>query len=56
MPVKVHPKTREKIRAGSRIDLEDAMIAGIAKAHRETMVTRNVRRFEGIEGVTIERY
>ena len=46
----------DKIKAGSKIDPEDAMIAGIARVHRETIVTRNVRHFEGIEGVTIERY
>ena len=46
----------DKIRKGSRIDPEDAMIAGIAKAHGEKIVTRNVRHFEGIEGVTTESY
>ena len=46
----------EKIKAGFRIDPEDAMIAGIAKIRGETIVTRNVKHFEGIQGVTIESY
>lgn len=46
----------EKIKAGSKIDPEDAMIAGIAKVRNETIVTRNVKHFEGIQGVTIESY
>jgi len=32
------------------------MIAGIAKANKEKIVTRNTRHFQGIEGVTIEPY
>jgi predicted nucleic acid-binding protein len=46
----------EKTRSGSKIDPEDAMIAGIAKANNEKIVTRNTRHFEGIEGVLIEPY
>ena len=46
----------DKMKMGSRIDPEDAMLAGIAKAHGERIVTRNVRHFEGIEGVILESY
>ena len=46
----------DKVKAGSKIDPEDAMLAGIAKAHKETILTRNIRHFEAIEGITIERY
>ena len=45
-----------KIKTGFRIDPEYAMLAGIAKVHRENMVTRNIRHFEGIEGVSVEVY
>lgn len=46
----------EKMQSGSKMDPEDAMIAGIAKANNEKIVTRNTRHFQGIEGVTIESY
>ena len=46
----------EKLKAGFRIDPEDAMLAGIAKVRGEIILTRNVRHFSGIEGVKIERY
>jgi len=46
----------DKIKTGSRIDPEDAMLAGIAKVHGERIVTRNIRHFKGIEGVIIESY
>jgi tRNA(fMet)-specific endonuclease VapC len=46
----------EKMRSGSKIDPEDAMIAGIAQVHNERIVTRNVKHFQGIAGVTIEPY
>ena len=42
--------------AGSRIDPEDAMLAGIAKVHGETIITRNVKHFSGLEGITVEGY
>jgi len=45
---------REK--AGLRIDPEDAMIAGIAKTRNERVITRNIKHFSGIEGITIETY
>jgi predicted nucleic acid-binding protein len=46
----------EKTRSGSKMDPEDAMIAGIAKANNKKIVTRNTRHFQGIEGATIEKY
>lgn len=46
----------EKIKAGSNVDPEDAMLAGIAKVHGEAIITRNVKHFAGIEGVTVECY
>jgi len=45
-----------RVRAGSQIDPEDAMIAGVAKVRGETILTRNLRHFSGIEGVTVEGY
>ena len=46
----------EKSKAGSKIDPEDAMIAGIAKVAGETIITRNVKHFSDVEGVTTETY
>ncbi len=46
----------ERIRAGVRIDPEDAMLAGIAKTRAEKVLTRNVKHFSGLEGVSIESY
>ena len=46
----------DKIKAGLTIDPEDAMIAGIAKVHGEKILTRNLKHFQGIDGVTIEQY
>ena len=46
----------EKIRAGRAIDPEDAMLAGIARAKAEKVLTRNIKHFSGIEGVTVETY
>lgn len=45
-----------KLKAGSRIDPEDAMLAGIAKVRGEAIVTRNVKHFANIEGLTVESY
>ncbi len=45
-----------KIQGGKGIDPEDAMIAGIAKVHTEIIITRNLKHFSGVEGVTVERY
>ena len=46
----------EKSRMGSTIDPEDAMIAGIARAHGEKVLTRNLRHFQDIQGVKVEPY
>jgi predicted nucleic acid-binding protein len=46
----------EKKRMGSTVEPEDAMIAGIARVHGEKVLTRNLRHFQGIEGVGIEAY
>jgi len=46
----------EKVRAGREIDPEDAMLAGMAKVKAEKILTRNVKHFSGIEGVTVETY
>jgi tRNA(fMet)-specific endonuclease VapC len=46
----------ERNRMGLMIDPEDAMIAGIARVHGEKVLTRNLKHFQGIEGVNIESY
>ncbi len=46
----------DKKRSGSTVDPEDAMIAGIAKIHGEKVLTRNLKHFQGIEGVAVEAY
>lgn len=38
----------QRHRAGRPIDIRDTQIAGIAQARRATLVTRNVRHFEGL--------
>ena len=38
------------------IDQEDCMIAGIAKHHREIIVTRNIKHFGRIKDLKLERY
>ena len=45
-----------KAKAGSKVDPEDAMLAGIAKIRGETIITRNVKHFTNIEGVNVETY
>jgi predicted nucleic acid-binding protein len=45
-----------KMRAGFKMDPEDAMIAGIARTYKEKIVTRNVKHFTGIDGVSVETY
>ena len=46
----------DKKRAGSPVDPEDAMVAGIARVHGEKVLTRNLKHFQGIEGVGVETY
>ena len=43
-------------RNGQIIDPEDSMIAGIAKFHREPILTKNTKHFERINGLKIETY
>jgi toxin FitB len=38
----------ERRRAGRSIEIRDALIAGIARARKATLATRNVRHFRGI--------
>ena len=45
-----------KMRTGFKMDPEDAMIAGIARTYKEKIVTRNVKHFRGIDGVSVETY
>lgn len=42
--------------AGTPIGVEDVMIAATALEHELTVVTRNVKHFERIEGVQIENW
>ena len=44
------------IKEGQQIDPEDSMIAGIAKAYGEKILTRNVSHFDRIKGIEIETY
>lgn len=41
---------------GSSIDPEDSMIAGIAKLHNETVLTKNIKHFSRINNLKIESY
>jgi predicted nucleic acid-binding protein len=43
-------------RAGAALDPFDAMVAAVASVDDETLVTRNARDFERIEGVRIRTY
>ncbi|MEW5789792.1 MAG: type II toxin-antitoxin system VapC family toxin [Pseudomonadota bacterium] len=42
-----------RTRAGTPISTEDAQIAAIAQANRMTLATRNIKDFEGIEGLEL---
>jgi predicted nucleic acid-binding protein len=46
----------EKAKISSRIDPEDAVLAGISRVHEGPVITRNVKRFSRIEGVSVETY
>ena len=46
----------ERMKLGREIDPEDAMLAGMAKVNAEKILTRNVKHFSGIDGVTVEAY
>ncbi|MCL5408080.1 MAG: hypothetical protein M1518_01790 [Candidatus Thermoplasmatota archaeon] len=45
-----------KKKLGKPIQTEDAMIAGICKSRDDFLLTRNVKHFAGIDGLSIERY
>ncbi len=49
----IHAALKEE---GQMIDPEDSMIAGIARIHNETLLTRNAKHFERIQQVKIESY
>ena len=44
------------LRRGAPLDPEDAMIAGIALARTEPLLTRNVRHFSRVPGLRVESY
>ena len=44
-----------RLRRGTSRRLPDALIAATALQHRLTLVTRNVRDFEGIRGLRLRR-
>jgi predicted nucleic acid-binding protein len=44
------------VREGAPIDPEDAMIAGIALALGEVVLTRNLRHFSRVTGLRVEGY
>ncbi|MAF36518.1 hypothetical protein CL622_05370 [archaeon] len=44
------------ITKGKTIGGEDAMIAGIAKKHNEAVLTKNIKHFNRIKGITVETY
>ena len=46
----------DRKRSGFVIDPEDAMVAGIARVRGEKVITRNLKHFQGIEGVGVELY
>ena len=46
----------ELMKQGAMIDLEDIMIAGVAKVHHEPILTRNVKHFSKIQGIHVESY
>lgn len=46
----------QRIREGTKIDPEDAMLAGIAVQNNEPLLTRNRRDFVGISDLKLEYY
>lgn len=45
-----------KVREGTKIDTEDAMLAGIALEGNQPILTRNKKHFSGIPGLRVEDY
>jgi len=46
----------ELVKRGEAIEAIDAMIAGIALAHNEPILTRNIKHFSRIDGLKVESY
>ncbi len=46
----------QRSREGTKIDPEDAMIAGIAVQNNEPLLTRNSKHFAGIPDLRLEHY
>jgi predicted nucleic acid-binding protein len=46
----------QKIKNGSTMEPEDSMIAGICSRRNEILVTRNIKHFNDIEGLRVERF
>ncbi len=46
----------ERIKDGTKIDPEDAMLAGIAVQNKEPLLTRNRKDFAGIHELKLESY
>lgn len=44
------------VKSGKEIEPEDSMIAGIAIANHEAVLTRNTEHFRRVTGLAIERY
>lgn len=44
----------ERRRAGRSVEIRDVQIAGIAKARKATLATRNTRHFEGCGVVLVD--
>lgn len=44
----------DRQRSGCPVDIRDTQIAGIAQARRATLVTRNLRHFEGLSVAVID--
>jgi len=44
------------IKNGEMVDLEDIMISGICLARNETILTKNTKHFNRIEGLNVESY
>jgi tRNA(fMet)-specific endonuclease VapC len=45
-----------KMREGTKIDAEDAMLAGIALENNQPILTRKKKHFSGIHGLRVEDY
>ena len=46
----------QRIKEGTKMDPEDAMVAGIAIQNNERLITRNRRHFAGIPDLKLEPY